>query len=219
MGSRAWLRVDAMQAIAEQKVIAIVRGGDRRGAETSARTLLSAGLRVVEVSLVTPSALRVIEELATSRPPGAFVGAGTVLDAAQAEHAISAGAQFLVTPAFSPEVCAAAGRLGVPVVSGVSTPTEALAATAAGSAAVKWFPASAFSPRALADVLQALPHVNVIPTGGVGTDDVSSWLEAGAVAVGMGGALLGVDADVTSARVHEVLEVTARFAVEGGELR
>ncbi|RMI42967.1 2-dehydro-3-deoxyphosphogluconate aldolase [Actinomadura harenae] len=167
-------------------MIGIVRGPDASTALDHARRLTAAGLGSVEISLTTPGALRAIEEASKV----GFVGAGTVLDGHQAAMTISAGARFLVCPTLSEDVIRTAHRHGVPVVAGAATPTEIVQALEAGADLVKLFPASQFAPADLKAIVQAVPHAPLVPTGGVSLASAASWLEAGAVAVGMGGELV-----------------------------
>lgn len=197
-------RWQTLQGIEEQGVIGVLRSPDRATAVADASTCVDAGLRVVEVSLVTPGALGGVEEL-RRRHPDALIGAGTVIDAVSARQAVDAGARFLVAPSLHEEVLATALRLGIPVVPGVATPSEALTALAHGADAVKLFPAGLWTPSTLADLLTALPHLPVIPTGGVTAETAVDWIRAGAIAVGMGGALLGDDPDLRSSRVVSLL--------------
>jgi 2-dehydro-3-deoxyphosphogluconate aldolase/(4S)-4-hydroxy-2-oxoglutarate aldolase len=157
--------------------------------------LIAAGLGAVEVSLTTPGALDAIEQLAAEAPPGVVIGAGTVIDAAAAQAAIRCGARLLVSPIVAPDVIAAAGRAGVAAVPGAATPSEMLTALTLGADLVKIFPASLWSPRAVADLLAALPQLPVVPTGGITAERAHEWLTSGAVAVGMGDALARADAD------------------------
>ncbi len=176
-------------AVREQRVVAIVRERSADAALERATALVDAGVRVVEVSLTTPDALGAIVELVGVAGERAVVGAGTVLDADDAERAIGAGARFLVAPTLSVAVIELAVAADIAVVPGAATPTEMLAAHRAGADFVKVFPASVWSPRALADLLAALPQLQLVPTGGVGLDTAPDWIRAGAAAVGMGSAL------------------------------
>lgn len=173
-------------------VIGIVRARDEATGLQQARRVLAAGLPVVEVSLTTPGALATISALVAEHPD-AVVGAGTVLDAETVDRVVDLGGRVVVSPSFHPEVVAAAVRRGVAVFPGCLTPTEMLAALALGATGVKIFPAHLWSPAALAGMLQALPHLPCVPTGGIGPDDVGAWIAAGAVAVGVGSALTAVD--------------------------
>ncbi len=173
-------------------VIGIVRARDEATGLQQARRVLAAGLPVVEVSLTTPGALATISALVAEHPD-AVVGAGTVLDAETVDRVADLGGRVVVSPSFQPEVVAAAVRRGVAVFPGCLTPSEMLAALALGATGVKIFPAHLWSPAALAGMLQALPDLPCVPTGGIGPDDVGAWIAAGAVAVGVGSALTAVD--------------------------
>jgi 2-dehydro-3-deoxyphosphogluconate aldolase/(4S)-4-hydroxy-2-oxoglutarate aldolase len=182
-------RWEVMRAIATGRVVGIVRADDRVSAVRTARQLFAAGIAVVEVSLTTPGALDAIAELADGVPAGGVLGAGTVLDAPAARAALTAGARLLVSPTLDIEVLRTGLRSGAAVLPGCATPTEMLTALAAGADAVKLFPASTWRPADLAAVRQALPQLPVVPTGGITADNAGEWLAAGAVAVGVGGAL------------------------------
>ncbi|MEU7899139.1 bifunctional 4-hydroxy-2-oxoglutarate aldolase/2-dehydro-3-deoxy-phosphogluconate aldolase [Nonomuraea sp. NPDC049152] len=190
------------ERVVADRVIGIIRAPSAETAVSYGRRLASAGLTAIEVSLSTPDALSAVRTLAT----GAFVGAGTVLDAAQAVMAIEAGARFLVCPTLSAGVIGAGHRHGVPVVAGASTPTEIVAALEAGADLVKLFPAAQTSPEALRDVLQALPQAPIVPTGGVSAATAPEWIAAGAVAVGMGGELTRGEPEEAAPRVRALLE-------------
>jgi 2-dehydro-3-deoxyphosphogluconate aldolase/(4S)-4-hydroxy-2-oxoglutarate aldolase len=162
-------------------------------------------LLAVEVSLVTPEALAVISHLVQTAPPGAYIGAGTVLSAEQVLAAQQMGAQFIVAPTVDPDVIDSAVSEGLLVVPGASTPTEATKARSPGADLVKLFPASAWTPAIMGDVLAALPHIDFVPTGGVTLADAPSWIAAGAVAVGLGSALTRGDAEAVRARAVGLL--------------
>jgi 2-dehydro-3-deoxyphosphogluconate aldolase/(4S)-4-hydroxy-2-oxoglutarate aldolase len=119
------------------------------------------------------------------------LGAGTVLTPEQADAAVDAGATYLVSPVVDLEVIEAARRRGVAALPGALTPTEILRAWRAGAAAVKLFPASLGGPGYLRAVKAPLPEVPLVPTGGVGLEEIGGYLRAGALAVGLGGPLVG----------------------------
>ncbi|MBP2475806.1 2-dehydro-3-deoxyphosphogluconate aldolase/(4S)-4-hydroxy-2-oxoglutarate aldolase [Crossiella equi] len=180
-------RWEILAALAEQKVFGIVRADSREAALATAEAMIDAGLRTLEIALTTPGGLSVIEELAGRE--GITLGAGTVLDETSARLATLAGAEFLVSPSLHPEVVRTAHRYGAAALPGVASPTEIVTALEHGADAVKLFPARGFGPRWLADVRAALPQAPVLPTGGVALEDVPAWVEAGAVACGIGSAL------------------------------
>jgi 2-dehydro-3-deoxyphosphogluconate aldolase / (4S)-4-hydroxy-2-oxoglutarate aldolase len=192
-------------AITEQRVVAIVRAREAAAAAETARRLLGAGLRAVEVSLVTPDALRVIEELAGDTPAGAYLGAGTVLNAQQARECADAGAAFLVAPTLRADVIEMGHDRGLAVLPGACTPTEMMAALDAGADLVKLFPATQWSTASVRDLRASLPTLPLVPTGGVTPETAAGWLQAGCVAVGMGSALTAGRPEELASRVTGLL--------------
>jgi 2-dehydro-3-deoxyphosphogluconate aldolase/(4S)-4-hydroxy-2-oxoglutarate aldolase len=173
-------------------VVAILRAAGAGRFPEVGRVLYEAGVRGIEVTLTSEGALEAFGRLREELPGDALLGVGTVRSVADAELAAAAGAGYLVAPGFRPEVVGWAVERGLPVVPGALTPTEVAAAWAAGATAVKVFPVSAVGgPAYLKAVRAPLPEVPLVPTGGVGIDDIGAYLDAGAVAVGLGSPLLG----------------------------
>lgn len=190
-----------LRALSEQRIMAIVRASDAERALAIASGLIDAGLRVVEVSMGTPRALDVIARLVGRYEGTALIGVGTVLDAETVCHAAAIGAQFIVAPTLNPDVVMAASAHGLASFPGCATPSEMEHASRLGTTGIKVFPASLWRPQALSDVIRALPSLRCVPTGGIGLDDLASWLDAGAIAVGLGSALAqGSPAVVARAR-------------------
>ncbi|NKE57615.1 bifunctional 4-hydroxy-2-oxoglutarate aldolase/2-dehydro-3-deoxy-phosphogluconate aldolase [Lentzea sp. PSKA42] len=179
-------RYEITQAVVRQGIIAIIRTGDTSSALQAAVPLLDAGLTSLELPLTNPGALDAIRQL-RSDFPSATIGAGSVLDEASAVAAVRAGAQFLVAPNLDVSVIRAGHRYGAAVLPGAGTVSEVVQALEAGADAVKVFPAP--TPQWVKDVLAVLPYAPLVPTGGVAPADVPAWLEAGAVACGVGSAL------------------------------
>lgn len=177
-------------AIAQSRLIGIVREPTAAAARAEAQRLLDAGIRAVEVSMSTPDALSVVEWL-RERIPGddVHVGAGTVLRADQVDRAADAGAEFIVSPISSGELLVATTARGLASVVGAMTPTECYDAVSSGADFIKLFPASMWNVSSMRDLLQALPTLRLVPTGGVTVANATEWLDAGAAAVGAGGAL------------------------------
>ena len=128
----------------------------------------------------------------------AVIGAGTVVTPDQVRASVAAGAQFIVAPTSNFAAIATSRELGVPIMPGAYTPTEILAAWEAGAAAVKVFPARALGPNFIKDVREPLPFLKLMPTGGIGIDNIAAYLQAGAFGVGVGGNL--VDKQLVAAR-------------------
>jgi 2-dehydro-3-deoxyphosphogluconate aldolase/(4S)-4-hydroxy-2-oxoglutarate aldolase len=178
------------QAIAQSRLVGIVRESTADAARTEVRRLVDAGTRAIEVSLSTPAALSVVEWMSRDIAGGdVHVGVGTVLSADQVDRAAEAGAEFIVSPISSAELLAATAAHGLVSVVGCMTPTECFEAASHGADFVKLFPASMWNTGSMRDLLQALPALRLVPTGGVTVANAMEWLDAGAAAVGAGGAL------------------------------
>ena len=184
---------DVVGSVIESGIVGIVRTESAERAVGLARQLWSAGITVVEVALTTPGGLDAIGELAAETPAGCVLGAGTVLDSESARLAVLAGARLLVTPTLADGVIEVGRRYGAATVIGTATPSEMLHAQTFGADLVKLFPASQWTPKTLGDVLQALPQLRTVPTGGIAPTDAADWIAAGAVAVGIGSSLTKVD--------------------------
>ena len=180
------------EAVRGPRIVAIARGLDPARLDRIATGLVDGGVRAFEVTLDSPGAVDAIKALVASHGPrGLLVGAGTVLDVAAAFAAARAGAAFLVSPHTDPAVIAWAVGHGVPVVPGAATPTEILTAWRAGATAVKVFPASALGPAFVREVRGPLGEVPLVATGGITPDTGPAFIDAGAVAVGVGSWLTG----------------------------
>lgn len=189
---------DLISALRARRLLAIIRGNDPEAALDTVLTLFASGIDVVEVSLTTTGALAVIERARAALGPGAALGAGTALTAADTRRAVAAGATFLVTPGVT-EAVAEARALGLPVLAGAVTPTEVAAALAEGATAIKLFPASLGGPGYLRALRDPFPEVEFVPVGGVDAEAARAFLAAGALAVGVGGPLVGAAASTSAA--------------------
>ncbi|MFI1094197.1 bifunctional 4-hydroxy-2-oxoglutarate aldolase/2-dehydro-3-deoxy-phosphogluconate aldolase [Streptomyces sp. NPDC020917] len=201
-------RHDIIREALAQHVIGIARTVDAASAVATARTMLTAGLRTVEVPLTNREALAAITELVRTHPD-AVIGAGTVLDEAAAVAAIQAGAAFLVAPNVEPSVIRVAQRHGAAAIPGCGTATEIVRALEHGADAVKVFPASALSPTWISDIRAALPQAPLVPTGGIAPEDVPAWVAAGAAACGIGSRITNGSPEEIRERVRAVLNRSA----------
>ncbi len=183
------------EAIVDSGVTAVLRGIDEDDIVPVARAIHEGGVRAIEV---TADATRCSEMIAAVdrelSDTDAVIGAGTVMDAAAARNVIEAGAEFVLAPNLDESVIEVCNRAGVVSVPGVMTPTEADRAMAAGADMLKMFPASTVGPGHIGALRGPLGDIDVMPTGGVDTDNVADYFEAGAVAVGAGSALVDYDA-------------------------
>lgn len=177
-----------LKKLAATGVVAVIRAPSADAAVAMSQALVRGGVLGIEITFSTPGAPDAIAR-ARKELPSALVGAGTVLELAQLEAAASAGASFLVSPHFDEALVAAAVARKVPVLAGALTPTEVVRAWRAGVSCVKLFPGSAVGPSYVKALRGPLPQIPLMPTGGVDEGNLAEWLAAGAVAVGMGGAL------------------------------
>lgn len=200
----------ATAAVIRSGVVAVLRAATAEGFSAVADVLVDSRITALEVTLTSRGALNALAGLVRQLPE-AVVGAGTVLTADDAKACLDAGAAFLVAPVLVPEVSAVGAAAGVPVYPGAFTPTEIFTAARGGAPVVKLFPASTVGPRYVKDLHGPLPGVRIMPTGGIDLGDVATWLSAGAVAVGLGGPLLG---DAAAGGSLSALATRARRAAD-----
>jgi 2-dehydro-3-deoxyphosphogluconate aldolase/(4S)-4-hydroxy-2-oxoglutarate aldolase len=192
-------------------VVAVIRLKDPAKLRAVVDALAEGGVRALEVTMTVPGAVGLIRELAPALPRGFLLGAGTVTTADAARAVIEAGATFVVSPVFRPEVIRACHERDVAAIPGCFSPTEILAAHDFGADVVKVFPATSLGSQFIKDVRAPLPHVKLMPTGGVTLDNAHDWIRAGAVAVGIGSALLDTKA-IDSGR-FDVITANARRVI------
>jgi 2-dehydro-3-deoxyphosphogluconate aldolase / (4S)-4-hydroxy-2-oxoglutarate aldolase len=204
------IRDDVRAAIKRIGILPSVRVSSGDLATFAAETVYASGIPIVEITLTTPGALEVIGDLA-KRFPDLAVGAGTILDEETARRCVEAGARFLTSPGFVPEVVAYAKRADVVVLPGALTPTEVIAAWKAGSDFVKIFPTSHVGGIQYIRALKVpLPQIPLIATGGVNQLTAFDFIMAGATAIGVGGALLPREA-LHLRQEDRIRELAGRF--------
>ncbi|MDI6101246.1 bifunctional 4-hydroxy-2-oxoglutarate aldolase/2-dehydro-3-deoxy-phosphogluconate aldolase [Actinoplanes sp. NEAU-A12] len=191
--------------IAAGGIVAVLRAPTADGFAAVADVLVAAGVTALEVTLTSRGALEAISGLRRQLSDGVVIGAGTVLTDDDAKAAVEAGATFLVSPV------SGLGPQPVPFYPGAFSPTEVFAAHRAGHPLIKLFPAGGLGPGYLKDLRGPLPDVKIMPTGGIGLEDIAKWLTAGAVAVGLGGPLVG---DAATGGSLTALAARARRAVD-----
>ena len=199
--------------ILKHKIVAVIRLHDYQYAVETARALAAGGIPVLEFTLTGQGAIDAVVATRKALGDSVVAGVGTVLKAEDAEVAIGAGAQFVVTPAVRPAVIAACVNRQTLSIAGGLTPTELLAAHEAGSELVKVFPAQVGGPRYIKDVLAPLPFLKLVPTGGISAENARDFLSAGAVAVGIGGNL--VSNRVVAEGAFDQITAAARACVAG----
>jgi 2-dehydro-3-deoxyphosphogluconate aldolase / (4S)-4-hydroxy-2-oxoglutarate aldolase len=186
------------------RIMAIIRyrdGGDVTGAIEG---LCRGKVRVFEVTVDTPGAWAAIEQAAAR--PGVVVGAGTVTEVHQVERLAALGGRFIVSPGFDAAVVTAALEHGLEALPGIATGTEVLAARRIGAEFFKLFPAGALSPQYLTQLRGPFGRESFVPTGGIGIEQVGTWLRAGAFAVALGSELAGRAAPAGSDEIDALAE-------------
>jgi len=214
-------RADVRAIIQEIGILPSVRVKSPDVARYAADTVYAAGIPIVEITLTTPGAFEVINDLAT-RYPSLAVGAGTVLDEEMARKAVAAGARFLTSPGLMQEVVAFANKADIVVFPGAMTPTEIITAWKLGSDFVKIFPAAPVGGVQYVRALKVpLPQIPLIVSGGVNQLTAIDFIEAGASAIGIGAELLPREALAfrQDKRIHELARRFLNMVKEGRSMR
>ncbi|MBU5672345.1 bifunctional 2-keto-4-hydroxyglutarate aldolase/2-keto-3-deoxy-6-phosphogluconate aldolase [Paenibacillus brevis] len=186
-------KLQLVQKIVEEGVVAVLRGDTPEQVAEMAEQAIAGGIKVIEITMTVPYALKAIETLsqkyawdAGSPEQYAIIGVGTVLDPETARAAILAGAQFVVGPSLNRETVQLCNRYRIPVMPGCMTIRDIQEALELGVDIVKLFPGNLYDPSMIKAIKGPLPQANVMPTGGVSLDNLAEWIKAGAVAVGIG---------------------------------
>ncbi|MDQ0902457.1 MULTISPECIES: bifunctional 2-keto-4-hydroxyglutarate aldolase/2-keto-3-deoxy-6-phosphogluconate aldolase [unclassified Paenibacillus] len=186
-------KIKLIQQITSEGVVAVLRGDTPEEVVEMADQAIAGGIKVIEVTMTVPFALRAIEELAkryssTAQDAAkyAIIGVGTALDPETARAAILSGAEFVVGPSLNPKTVELCNRYRVPVMPGCMTIQEIQTALELGVDIVKLFPGNLYSPAMIKAIKGPLPQANIMPTGGVSLSNLGEWIQAGAVAVGIG---------------------------------
>ncbi|HHS13135.1 MAG TPA: bifunctional 4-hydroxy-2-oxoglutarate aldolase/2-dehydro-3-deoxy-phosphogluconate aldolase [bacterium] len=207
-----------VETILREGAVAVIRMGESRRLSRVIEALLEGGMKVMEITLTMPDAFEQIQAMSRGFQDSIVIGAGSVLNEADARKSVQCGARFLVSPVMKPSLIRQGGRLGVPVFAAGFTPTEILAAHEAGAALVKVFPAHVLGLDFFRAVKGPLPHIPLMPTGGVTPANGGEWILAGAACVGVGGALL--DKKAIADENYQLLTDRARLLLKGiGEAR
>ncbi len=203
-------RADLLQQLLATKIIAIIRLSNSEPVFELAQALFRGGVKAIEVTMGTPNALEEIHKL--SQIEGVIPGVGSVIDPQTAKAAIEAGAQFIVTPVSRPEVIQMAHQLDKPILSGAMTPTEILQAYEWGADIVKLFPAANLGATYFKAVKAPIPHVPIMPTGGITVENAADWIANGAVCLGVGSTL--VNQNLITQRDYKSITSVAKAMTE-----
>ena len=202
------IRPQVARSLRRAPIVSVVRTSSYEEAERQASLFADSGIELVEITFTVPDATRLVRELLTRRSAGGppWFGMGTVTTAERARQAVSAGAEFIVTPNVSPEVARIAREAGLFLILGALTATEVVAAHELGADIVKVYPLPPVGgPSYLSILRQPLGDIPMLAGGGFGVDDINDYARAGATAFGMGAPLLGADDDETRGRIARAL--------------
>jgi len=189
-------------ALAENPLIAILRGVEPDRAIEVADVLVQAGFRIIEVPLNSPQPLLSIERIAGRFSENAVIGAGTVLTSQDVNHVVDSGGQIIVSPNLNPNVGATAIERGVKWCPGVATPSEAFEALELGANLLKFFPAEILSPKAVGAIRAVLPtHAQIAVVGGITPESMIDYVNVGVNGFGLGSALFKPSYD--TAEIHQ----------------
>lgn len=175
----------------QTRVVAVLRTQHAREYKPVIQALVDGGVLSIELTLSTEGVINELPRLRAEFGPVVEIGVGTVTTVEQAQAVIEAGADYLVTPITDPEIVKAAVKRGIPIFPGGLTPTELHKGWTLGGSAVKLFPASTVGPSYIAQLRGPFPDMAVVPSGGIAIDDAPAWIRAGALAVSLGGPLIG----------------------------
>jgi 2-dehydro-3-deoxyphosphogluconate aldolase/(4S)-4-hydroxy-2-oxoglutarate aldolase len=199
-----------LSQILENKIVAIIRGANPDDVLKIINALFEGGIMVLEITLNSPKALAVIEEAATKVGNKMLVGAGTVMDAESARAALLAGAKFIISPSLNIETIKMTKRYGAASIPGAFTPTEIVNAFANGADIIKVFPASP-GVQYFKELMGPLSHIPLMPTGGINLENINEFQKAGAVAFGIGSALIDTKRKVTEEYLQQLTDKARKF--------
>jgi 2-dehydro-3-deoxyphosphogluconate aldolase/(4S)-4-hydroxy-2-oxoglutarate aldolase len=209
-------KIEVLHKIATSGVVAVIRAENPEQAARIADACALGGITALEITFTVPGAAGVIEHLAKKCSKEILLGAGTVLDPETARIAILAGAQFVVSPALNAETARLCNRYQVPYMPGAATIGEVIAAMECGADVVKVFPGEILGPAFVKAVKGPLPQAQLMPTGGVNLENVAQWINAGAVAIGVGGNLT---AGAKSGDFSSITQIARQFVEKIKEAR
>ncbi|WP_141433562.1 bifunctional 4-hydroxy-2-oxoglutarate aldolase/2-dehydro-3-deoxy-phosphogluconate aldolase [Bacillus sp. 03113] len=195
-----------IEEIRQRSVIAILRGASLQSIIPIVNALQEGGVSAIEITMEAPKALAVLEKITEYFADDVFVGAGTVLDPETARAAILSGARFICSPTVNRKTIEMTKRYGVISVPGAFTPTEILTAYESGGDIVKVFPAAANGPNYIKNISGPLPHIPLMPTGGIDLYNARDFMIAGACAIGIGSTLVNTKKEVNSSFLSQLTE-------------
>ncbi|MBY7141765.1 bifunctional 4-hydroxy-2-oxoglutarate aldolase/2-dehydro-3-deoxy-phosphogluconate aldolase [Virgibacillus sp. NKC19-3] len=203
--------MNTLQSIYDNKIIAVIRNAKEDDILNIAEALFDGGVNILEITAETPNFLDLISQVSNTFGEKVIVGGGTILDPETARVAILHGAKFVFSPTVNTETIQMANRYGAISIPGAMTPTEILTAYENGADIIKVFPASILGPKYLKDVHAPLPHIPLMPTGGISIENVKDYFKYGASAVGIGSALVDTNKPMNKEELGNIKERASLF--------
>ncbi|WP_085524613.1 bifunctional 4-hydroxy-2-oxoglutarate aldolase/2-dehydro-3-deoxy-phosphogluconate aldolase [Tuberibacillus sp. Marseille-P3662] len=203
--------MNTLELIKQHQLVAVIRGAKEEDVLSIAKALSAGGVKVLEITAETPNVLSLIERVSSELGNEVVVGAGTVLDPETARATIMAGAQFVFAPTVNTETIRVTKRYGVVSIPGAMTPTEILTAYEHGADLIKVFPANIMGPGYIKDIQGPLPQIPLMPTGGVHLDNIKTYFDNGAVAAGLGSALVNTKQPINESTLAQLTDKAKQF--------
>lgn len=206
------IKMNALTHILHHKIVAIIRGISPAYLQSVALALYKGGIRTLEITLNSEKALQGISTLKMAMATDMLIGAGTVLNAEDAAAAIQAGASFIISPIVDAETIKLTRKMGAVSIPGAFTATEIYHAFSLGGQIIKVFPA-VNGPAYIKDILAPLPQIPLMPTGGISLENIGDFQQSGAVAFGIGSALVNPKPAITDAYLSQLTAKAAQFTM------
>jgi 2-dehydro-3-deoxyphosphogluconate aldolase/(4S)-4-hydroxy-2-oxoglutarate aldolase len=187
-------RKEILNKLEANVAVAVIRLADSTKLIRVCEAIFEGGVKSIEITMTVPNAISVIKESVKKLGDHMLIGVGSVLNAETAKEAIDAGANYVVSPIFKKEIIEVAHKNDVPALPGCFTPSEIQTAFESGADIIKIFPADVLGMAFFKSILAPMPHLKLMPTGGVTLTNAGDWIKAGACAVGIGTALLDKNA-------------------------
>ena len=209
-------RKEIVSKIIELKAVAVIRLQDPSKLIKVAEAIHDGGVKAIEITMTVPDAINTIALAAKEIGNKVLIGVGSILNPEMAQRAIDAGAQYVVSPIFKKEIIEVSHKNEIPALPGTFTPTEVQTAYEAGADIIKLFPADVLGMAFIKGIKAPMPHLKVMPTGGVSLTNAGEWIKAGACAVGVGSAL--IDKQAIEEENYSILTENAKKIIESIKL-
>ncbi len=201
-------RRELIEKVGSAGIVAVVRMDEPEKVKDTCMSILEGGVECLEITMTVPGAIDQIRQIHDDFGDRLVLGVGSVIDSETLKRAVDAGARYVVSPILKAELIATSHNLDVPIMPGAFTPTEIQEAHELGADVIKVFPAAFFGPKYIKAVKAPLPHLRLMPTGGVSSENAGDWIRAGSFALGVGSALVNPEA-IADSRFEDIKKYAA----------